>query len=772
MSLGEVHLRCQRGPTLEFLPVLCYTGSVDITADTKNQAAGRRTSVIEGFTQTIGINMGGVYLPNFILTAFLLEIMHASHALIGLATSIQFFVGLLQPIANLFVPKVRNRRILVAITSGISRLLFVASIFYGMANSGPGAEATFVVLLLVGAFLMSFSAVAWSTWMADIVPDSIRGRYFALRNSVASVAGIIAVLVGGWLLKTFPGGEGFTFVYAIAGTTALLGTGLLLFQYEPPAVEHPRQSLVSSYKEILKDKNFMAFVWMVLFFNLALVIASPFFTVHFIEVSKVPIDILGYFTAGAAVAGILGNLFFGKMSDILGNRFIIRFCLLLMMVPTGLMLFLPAENALPWVAGIILMQAFFNAGWGLATFNTSLSIAPRAQRALYLGVYNALNSVSAVVAPFLGGFLIDLYKANHFPVFGMSFPPTAVVFVLSAILLLVGLLAFPAYREADRQEDYSLRDVVFRANFPEILYKLFVATFMPRISSRHRITEDIADLRSPAAVVPLERLLDDMEPEVRMSALEGLGKTGADEAVNVLLEYHPRAGALEKIEILDSFKAFAHDPRVKAILLEETSSPHLTRRLRSVRSLEAVASDHEVAALALAKLRSALVPPPEGWVPEEEEYLAWLGLCIQAQEWDALEASLPIYPTISAAGRRGVLFAWSILLGFRDEFYRYLSYEQEADRTSFLEDARDGAIDGLAKNKIVAEIRSTLKQGAKTHGTDALGFLKTQEKALFHALKPWNTSVQALVRFFLLKVERSQEEEVFFLLAVEKLTEN
>jgi hypothetical protein len=378
-----------------------------------------------------------------------------------------------------------------------------------------------------------------------------------------------------------------------------------------------------------------------------------------------------------------------------------------------------------------------------------------------------------VVAPFLGGFLIDLYKANHVPLFGMTFPPTAVVFALSAVLLLVGLLAFPAYREAERQEDYSLRDVVFRANFPEILYKLFVSTFMPRISSRHRLTEDIADLRSPAAVVPLERLLDDMDPEVRMSALEGLGKTGADEAVNVLLEYHPRAGALEKIEILDSFKVFAHVPRVKAILLEETSSPHLTRRLRSVRSLEAVAADPEVASLALAKLRSALLPPPEGWAPDEEEYLAWLELCIQAQEWDALELSLPLYPTASApSGRRGLLFAWSTLLGFRDEFYRYLSYDQEADRTAFLDDVRQDAIDGLARNKIVAEIRHTLKLEAKAHGADALAFLRAQEKALFHALKPWNTSVQALVRFFLKKVERTQEEEVFFLLAVEKLTEN
>jgi len=745
---------------------------MDQTAESKKMASGRNTSVLEGFIQTIGINMGGVYLPNFILTAFLLEVMHASNTLIGLATSVQFFVGLLQPLANIFVHKVRSRRVMVALAGGLSRFLFIGAIFYGMVNSGPGAEAVFMVVLVIGAFAMSFASSGWGTWMADLVPDNIRGRYFALRNSVASVAGIIAVLVGGWLLKSFPGQDGFTVVYVIAGITSLIGVFLVLYQYEPVTAEQPQGSVWSSYKEILKDKNFMAFVWMVLFFNLALVVAGPFFTVHFLTISRVPIDILAYFTAGAAVTGILGNFFFGKMSDILGNRFIIRFSLLMLMIPTALMLFLPAKNPLPMVAAIILMQSFFGAGWGLATFNTSLSIAPRAKRALYLGVYNSLNSVSAVIAPFLGGFLIDLYKANQVPVLGILFPPTVIVFALSLILLLIGLLAFPFYQEGNRHEDYSLRDVVFRMNFPEILYKLFMSTFMPRISSRHRLTEDIADLRSPAAIVPLEKLLHDMDPHVRMSALEGLGKTGAEEAVNALLDYHPRAGALEKIEILQSFQAFADNPRVKAILLEETTSPHLTRRLRSVRSLEPIASDPEVSTLTLEKLRSAMASLPESPKLEEEEYLAWLELCVHAKEWDALELSLPLYAIASPPGRRGMLFAWSLLLDFRDDFYRYLSYDMDDDRASVLDEVRVSSMETLARNKVVSEIRFTLRQEVKSHGNDAIGFLRDNERALFHALKPWNTSVQTLVRFFLLKTDRTDEEEVFFLMAVKQLTEN
>ena len=751
---------------LQWVHAYVSGGQPEVT-EAQKLASGRKVSIAEGFVQTIGIGMGGIYLPNFVLTAFLLEIMHASHALIGVATASQFFVGLLQPIANLFVHKTKHRRILAAITGLLGRLLFAGAIFYGMVTSGPGAEAVLMMVLLVGAFSMSFSSSTWATWMADLVPEAIRGRYFALRNSVSSTAGIIAVLIGGWLLKTFPGHPGFVAVYTIAAITASIGFVLVLVQYEPPAPEHAPGSMLSSYREILKDRNFMAFVRMVLYFNLAIVVASPFFTVHFLEVLQVPIDVLAYFTAGAAVTGILGNLFFGKLSEILGNRFIIRFSLLLLMIPTGLMLFIPTVNPLPWVAAIVLMQTFFMAGWNLAIFNTSLSISPRGKRALYIGLYNSLNALSAVFAPVLGGFLIDLYKSNHvpLPVLGFVFPPTDIVFALSLVLLLIGLLAFPFYQEGNRHEDYSLRDVVFRTNFPEILYKLFMSTFLPRITSRHRLTEDIADLRSPAAAIPLERLLGDLDPEVRLSALDGLGKTGSGDALKALLDYHPKAGVLESIELLKAFKGFADDPRVKELLLEEARSPYLQRRLRALRSLGPAATDPQVSALSVEKLRSCLT---EQNVMEEEEYLDWVELCVQAQEWLSLELSLPRYEALSPAGRLVLLYQWSHLLGMRDAFYRYLSYDTPDDRASVLDEARAAAVSTLARNRHVGEAKHTLRSQARNH--PEIAFLRSHETALFRALQPWNASVHHLIRYFL-EGDRTETEEVFVLLAVQKLVE-
>lgn len=752
------------------------------TSESKRQASGRRVSIIEGFVQTIGINMGGIYMPNFILTAFLLQIMHASHTLIGFATSIQFFVGLLQPLANVIVHRVKVRRVMVAITSTISRLLFAAAIFYGMYNSGAGAETVFMIILLIGAFSMSFSSSGWSTWMADIVPEQQRGRYFAMRNSVCSVAGILAILAGGWLLKNLPGAQGFSVIYIISAFAAVTGGVILLFQYETPAVEHAGGSMISSYKEIFKDKNFMAFVSMVIFFNLALVLASPFFNVHFLEILHIPLELMAIFTALAAITGILGNIFFGKLSDILGNRLIIRICLLMLIIPTVLILFIPRVplhfffwgiSPRAFVLIIILLQSFFGAGWNLAVFNTSLSISPRGKRSLYIGVYNSLIAVSAVIAPILGGLLIDLFKFHPVTVMHEVLPATFPVFVVSAILLLIGLIAFPFYREGGYTEDYSLRDVVMRFDFPEIIYKLFVSTFVPRIGARHKLAEDIADLRSPAAIVPLGRLLRDMDPDIRLSALEGLGRSGADSALEVLLEFFPQAGVLEKIELMKSLGNFTTDAKVLDILLEETRSSFPTLRIRALHSLRSAAKKPKVRNLAMERLQreydNRALLNTIGLV--EEEYLAYLELATQGHNSEALTLSRDHYLDLKdPLWPDRFLNAWSHVLGIYHGYYRFLSLEQDDDRQGALEEAQAAAMESLIRCPAIHEVHGYLKRLANEYRGRPQEFFLACERPLTQALAKLPPATLDFILWLLHKSDRTLSEEVLMLMAIRHYT--
>jgi len=60
---------------------------------------------------------------------------------------------------------------------------------------------------------------------------------------------------------------------------------------------------------------------------------------------------------------------------------------------------------------------------------------------------------------------------------------------------------------------------------------------------------------------------------------------------------------------------------------------------------------------------------------------------------------------------------------------------------------------------------------SNSQGNDAVSYFLVMEKALFHALKPWNPSVRAVIAHFLHLPLRTEEEEVFLLLTIRQLTE-
>lgn len=665
----------------------------------KNCARGRQVSYLEGFIQTIGINIGGVFIPNFILVAFLINEMHASHVLIGFLNSLQFIVGFLQPISNIVVHKLKHRRTLVALSSYGGRALFAGAIFLGMFVHNSSTQVLFVGILIIAAISMSFSSSAWSTWMADIVPENIRGRYFSIRNSICGAAGILAVLMGGLLLKYFPGKTGFISIYSIAFITATIGTVLLLIQYEPEAKEKIEGSLLDNYKNIFKDKNFLSFVWMVVFSNFSLNIAGPFYNVHYLDFFKMPYDTLAILAAIAAVTSILGFVFFGKLSDIIGNRVLLRLCLMLLMAPPAIMIFAPAHGFLPFVTVTILLQAFILSGWNLCIFNTSLSISPRAQRSLYLGVFTAMNATSAIISPILGGFLIDHFKEKPLHVFGLTPYPTLIVFAISAVLLLIGLIIYPYFREKEEAQEYSMRDIILRFDFPNVLYRLFLSSFIPHIPSRTRLAMHIGETKSPVAVIPLEKLLYDMDYEVRRSAIEGLEKIGSNEALETLIEYYEDANLLEKKEIIRALRSYNHPEAIK-ILVKCLDEKETLLKAEAIHSLSYII-DPDIRLLALKRFEDEKDP---------DLFILYLELLAQYHQLDILPLTLKRYARIRNYKRKNyILYCLSILFDVRKEFYHFMSYETADEQEAHLEEYYRKIFDSIRKDPVLRRNKKKMK---------------------------------------------------------------
>jgi len=93
------------------------------------------------------------------------------------------------------------------------------------------------VLTAVFYFVHSVGSPAWLSWMADLVPAKIQGRYWSLRQVGCSATSVLARLVSGYYLDAHKNMGGYAAVFTCAAVIGIVDP--LLFY----AVVHRRPKL-------------------------------------------------------------------------------------------------------------------------------------------------------------------------------------------------------------------------------------------------------------------------------------------------------------------------------------------------------------------------------------------------------------------------------------------------------------------------------------------------------------------------------------------------
>ncbi len=641
----------------------------DKLTDMKRRASGRKISIVEGFVTTIGMSIGGVYAPNFVLTEFMIKIMHASNFLIGFANSIIYYPGILQPLFAILLRRV-SRRPLIFVSALFGRGGFIIAILFVLLFPGETSKAAFPFVLVLSA-VFSALGFGWSTLMADLVPESMRGKYFALRNALASVSGFVVILLAGYILKNYSDPAqlpaGFLIIYLIAFVANSIGAMFFLFQYDPPSTEVVTGSVGEDFKKIFADGNFLRFIGMSVFFTFVLSLTGPFYNVYILEYLKMPYDTLSLCTALAVLVSILGLFFWGKISDIIGNRIVARITLMALMFQPVLWIFVRPESSLLSSVLLIILPAFFGAGWGLVSYNSLLSISPNTNRSLYLGIYSSFVAVAGIVAPLIGGGIIDYVRQAPFVIAQTTFHPAVTVFAGSAFLMLIGLIFFPYYRESRENAEYGFRGAVFDLNLPSTLFRIFMSTFKSNIVNRQRLVDNMADSKNPMATAPLIKLLKDTEYEVRIAAIEGLGKIGTQSALKALLEFYPQAHDLEKKDIIRVLKHFS-ESEAQQLLIKALSSSNDLVVAEASQSLGQFPVK-EVTRIVLSRLANE---------KNLDLFLVYFELLSKHHSIVAIPIALERYNEFSSPiHQRELLYHFSRMFGIRKQFYRFLSIDNE-----------------------------------------------------------------------------------------------
>ncbi|GAB4579709.1 MAG: MFS transporter [Anaerolineales bacterium] len=338
----------------------------------------------------------------------------ASKGQVGLVTAAGNLLGAISlfPGAQLVERWGRRKAVVVWSGGGISRvILLLMAVFPFFIDQPIWGIMAIVILNGLRAFTANLSNPAWTSMVADLVPNAMRGRYFSSRNVAMGLAALVVAPLAGRIISA--GNEwahssvfGYQVIFFLAFAFGMVSTFAFQRIAEPPMTEEEaRPHQRGDLRRALRAHP--EFVWLVIgafVWNTALQIAAPFFNVYMVQALGATTTMVGIVASISSLTSLIGQRFWGRWMD-KKDAFWVQ------MVTGFLIPFLPFAWVFitqPWHVGIInTFGGFWWAGYNLANFNLLLIMTPEDQRARAVALFQTAVFTSAVFGPILGGYLAD-----------------------------------------------------------------------------------------------------------------------------------------------------------------------------------------------------------------------------------------------------------------------------------------------------------------------------------------------------------------------------
>lgn len=452
-----------------------------------------RLSTTEGLFATQYANLTGGTL----LTAFLLT-LGASEMLIGVIAALPLLGGLAQPIGAEIIRRRGGYRKPVLITAALADdLLWLVSLSAVAFLDASSALAVIAVVLVVQQAASAIVGVSWTSWISDLIPPTVRGRYFARRNVFCHGFGAATAAAAGLVVRAL-GRDPLVFVALISVGVLLRLIGIYYMSRQPETrpARSASGSVVAQFAKPLRLKGFRRFVLFGMAWGFAVQLSSPFFTVYMIRDAGIGIDAVMIFAALGTMSNLLGQRIWGHLCDRYGDHQVMRIAGLSIAMQPFWWIFTGSDGF-----GFYLMAALSMTGgfmWGgqlLATGNLMMRLAPEMGKTSFFALQAALGGLSGAAGPFVGGIIAQALAGGWILVPGPLFEGLKTLFVLSTLLRLAawGLLhRVPEGVERPRlRAVYVLRDAVRTFNpiqgFSPLMH---IFTIAERTRGRRRPARD------------------------------------------------------------------------------------------------------------------------------------------------------------------------------------------------------------------------------------------------------------------------------------------
>jgi MFS family permease len=286
----------------------------------------------------------------------------------------------------------------------------LAAVAFAVAEPAPRLALGLLLALLlamtsVGGALMP----AWMDVIGRTIPTTLRGRFFAAANLLASVGGLLAGAGTAYLLAAFPEPQSYGLCF-LAGSACLAGSYLALAAAREPVGVTTRAPVpLGTYLRripalLRRDRNLS---WFLVARGASTVgtMATGFYTVHALRAFRAPDWQVGVFTTLFLAGQTASHLGLGWLADRAGHRVVLA--LGIGALAAGNAVALAAPSVEPFGV-VFLLAGVHHATVHLSARTILLEFTDDPdERPTYVGLANTALAPLAFAAPLAAGLVAD-----------------------------------------------------------------------------------------------------------------------------------------------------------------------------------------------------------------------------------------------------------------------------------------------------------------------------------------------------------------------------
>lgn len=414
----------------------------------------------------LAITFGMVYFTVFgapvgssLFTGFMRK-LGAGDLVYSIVMALPVLGAVSQVLGSYFLETTGKRRFLFLSCGFAHRLLWIPVALIPLFIGPECHEArilSITILITFSSIGNSLVSVAFNSWMGNLVPPDIAGRFFSKRTLVSTISGSVAGLVVGGFVDQVNTLNGFALVFVIGALFGVCDILTFVFVKHPP-MELPSEkpSLTSIFVEPFKNRNYLKLSLFATVYAFGVNISGPFFNVYMIENLKMSYFIIALScTITSGLTTVMCVRKWGALADRYGNKPVVYISAIGIAVNPFLWFFTsPSVTVMVYIVNLV--GGAFWSGYNLAIYNQSVWLAPNKSRSAYLACYTLLTSVIGTALANVCGGLFMQYMRPFIDSLRISFPLggnlTAyhLLFAFSGILRILAIMIFlPMVKETN-----------------------------------------------------------------------------------------------------------------------------------------------------------------------------------------------------------------------------------------------------------------------------------------------------------------------------------